>query len=101
MGTPSSIRQELVEKYADDELLFADGFDEAILGVCHRFGQVLIVAYDYGRVIEIIQQEIVRTPAGGDCTRGEAHEYFDINVIGAWVGGRTPCFIERVRHLWE
>jgi hypothetical protein len=27
-------------------------------------------------------------------TEEEAQEYFDYNIIGAYVGERTPCFLE-------
>jgi len=69
----------------DPDLMFADGFDDAILGVCDRFGQGSVVAYDYRRCIDIL----VISGMSND----EAVEYFDFNVIGAWVGDRTPCFI--------
>jgi hypothetical protein len=44
-----------------------------------------IVAYDYRKVIEIFAE---------DMEYEEAVEYFDFNVIGAWVGEGTPIFIE-------
>ena len=33
------------------EALFADGFDDAIIGVASRFGLEDVVAYDYDKVI--------------------------------------------------
>jgi len=66
------------------EALVADGFDEALLGVCHRFGQEPVAAYDYEKCISVLMK---------DMTRDEAEEYFQFNVIGAWVGEYTPVFI--------
>jgi len=31
----------------------------------------------------------------GGMTHEEAVEWFEFNQIGAWVGDKTPCFIEK------
>ena len=83
-----------VDEFADggdEELLLLgegderDRFDPAIIGIAHRFGMQPIVAYDYRKVIEVFAE---------DMEYEEAVEYFDFNVIGAWVGEGTPIFIE-------
>ena len=66
--------------------LVMDGYDDCIVGVCHRFGQEPIVAYSYEKVIN-------KLIADG-MSHEEAVEWFEYNQIGAWVGERTPCFIE-------
>ena len=80
-------RQDLVEATGDPDLLFADGFDDAILGVATRCGQPTIVVYDREKCIEILE------------TRGWGHElveeYFSFNVEGSWVGPRTPAYLVR------
>lgn len=65
-------------------LLFADGFDEAILGVAERIGMEAVVAYSTPKIIEILSR---------DMTEDEALEYFEFNILGAYVGERTPIFI--------
>ena len=65
-----------------------DGFDDCILGICRRYGQEDIVAYDYEKVIEQNMSD--------GMTRDEAVEHFEFNQIGGWVGDGTPCFIEAV-----
>lgn len=77
-----SIREELSEEYGD--LLFADGFDDAILGVAERIGMEAVVAYSTPKIIEILSR---------DMTEDEAVEYFEFNILGAYVGERTPVFI--------
>jgi hypothetical protein len=77
-------REELAEDYPD--LLFCDGLDEALIGVCHRFGQEPVALYDRGKIIEILMRDSM--------TWEEAEEYFGYNVIGAWVGDRTPAFAD-------
>jgi len=83
-----------VDEFADgveEELLFLGDHDErkrfepAILGIAHRFGMQPVVTYDYRKVIDIFAE---------DMSHEEAQEYFDFNVIGAWVGEGTPIFIE-------
>ena len=83
-----------VDEFADgveEELLFLGEHDErkrfepAILGIAHRFGMQPVVTYDYRKVIGIFAE---------DMSHEEAQEYFDFNVIGAWVGEGTPIFIE-------
>jgi hypothetical protein len=69
----------------DEEMMIMDGFDDCIIGVCERFGQERIVAYDGDAVIDKL--------ISNGMTSEEALEYFDFNQLGAWVGDRTPCFI--------
>jgi hypothetical protein len=69
-------------------LLFADGFDEAIIGVAERIGMEAVVAYDIDKIIEILSR---------DMTEEEAIEYFDFNIIGAYVGERTPIYVNTIK----
>jgi len=87
-GGGQGVRERLAERYPDAELLFADGFDDAIAGVVTRYGQVPIVAYCRKRCLEIL--------VASGATPEEAVEYFDFNVTGAWVGENTPCFLEHL-----
>lgn len=79
----SLLRESLGEE--DPDLLFCDGFDEALIGVVTRFGIEPVAAYDREKIIEILMR---------DMTRDEAEEFFSYNIIGGWVGERTPAFIE-------
>ena len=78
-------RKEIEEKYEDEKMLFADGFDKAIIGVAHIHNKP-IVAYDTKKCIKILMK---------DMTHNEAVEYFDFNVAGSYVGDHTPAFIEK------
>jgi len=68
------------------ELMTADGFDEAILGVVHSMG-TMAVCYDQDKIIEILMK---------DMSEEEAWEYFDFNIAGAYVGEHTPFFLEKM-----
>jgi len=79
----------MVEKNQTEGLLLADGFEDAFIGAAMRFGWAEPVAlYDYEKCIDILV-----TRDGMD--RGEAEEFFDFNVIGAWVGDQTPIYVTR------
>jgi hypothetical protein len=85
-------RQELVDEYGDDQFLFLSEpeYDEAILGVCHRFGQEAVIAYDYNKVCDIASTLI------NDDDPTNVVEYVEFNIIGAYVGERTPIFVDIV-----
>ena len=73
-----------------EELLTCDGLDEAIMGVCMRFGQADVVAYDYMKVLDIL--DILVHDSG--MSPEEACEFFEFNIIGAGMGEKTPVFID-------
>ena len=78
-------REEWVEEAGDEELLFADGLDDAISGVGNRCGQVAVVVYDVDLVYKAFQDQ------GLDYD--DAVEYAQFNTFGAWVGERTPLWV--------
>jgi len=76
---------EWIEEF-NPEALLADGFDDAIIGICERFGNDPVVAYDKDKCINILVQR-------DGMSYEEAVEYFDFNVLGAYVGKGTPVYI--------
>ena len=70
----------------DEEILTADGFDYALIGVCERAGQPTIAMYDKDKCINLLIER-------DGMTEEEAEEYFYFNVVGAWVGEYPPCFV--------
>jgi hypothetical protein len=71
----------------NEEALFADGFDEAIVGMATRCGMPDVVVYDREKCIEILAREMPLQ---------EAEEFYEFNVVGAYVGENTPLFIVKV-----
>jgi len=68
-----------------------DTYDGCILGVVSRFGQDDVICYDLQAVLRVLQMD------GMD---GEgAREFFDFNILGAYVGSGTPCFLDGVACL--
>jgi hypothetical protein len=78
----------LVHEMAFDrahEILLADGFEAALIGVVERCGMYPTALYDKDKCIGILV-------ARDGMTQDEAEEFFEFNVLGAWVGAGTPCF---------
>ena len=69
------------------EALLCDGFDDAIIGLAERINLGPVVAYDTEKMIDIMVER-------DGMTYEEAIEYFDYNILGAWMGEYTPVFIQ-------
>lgn len=74
--------------HPDSNILLADGFDEAFMGIAVQFNTPIAI-YDRAKCIEILM---------ADMSNEDAEEYFQFNVQGAYVGENTPAFIERFEH---
>ena len=72
----------ITEEYPD--LLTLDGFDEAIIGVVERIG-LLAVCYDRNKILSILMR---------DMNEEEAIEYFEFNILGAYMGESTPVYLD-------
>ena len=70
------------EDYPD--LLTIDGFDEAVIGVVERAG-LLAVCYDRNKIISILMRDMNET---------EAVEYYEFNILGAYMGESTPVYLD-------
>ena len=68
------------------EAMMADGFDDAIMGMCIQFGAEPLVAYNYEKCLEILIER-------DEITRTEAIDFMEFNVMGSYVGLNTPVFI--------
>jgi hypothetical protein len=67
------------------EALVADGFDDAIIGMARQFNQVLVV-YDEDKCLSILMKR-------DGMTEEEAIDFFEFNVVGAYVGEGTPVYV--------
>lgn len=79
-------RKQFLEKYEaeieSEDILLADGFDEALIGldyITHR------VIYDSNKMIQILTEE--------GMSLNEAIEYLEYNTFNAYVGDKTPIFL--------
>ena len=75
----------LVQMYPELELLQADGFDAAIVGIDLSSERVV---YDVDTMIAILVSE--------GMTPEDAVEHLEFNVLGAYVGEKTPIYINSI-----
>jgi len=66
-------------------ILLADGFEKAFIGVGSAFYNPPCAVYDYDKCVDVLIES--------GCDYEEAVEYFEFNVIGAYVGEQTPIFM--------
>lgn len=72
--------EQIIEQYYEEELLIADGFDEAVIGVEENEMRII---YSVSKCLEIL---------GQDMNEIDAIEYFTYNVSGSYVGEKTPIW---------
>jgi len=78
----------LAERYSDVELLQADGLDDAIIGVVFDImNAVPRIAYSTTKCLEILMKR-------DGMSEEEALEYFDFNIQGAYMGEKTPIWVD-------
>ena len=81
------MRDKLIELYGDhteEGLLFADGLDNAIIGICP---DTLRVVYSRTKVIEVFIKEQFMEEE-------DAIEHADYNTFNAYVGEQTPIWVD-------
>ena len=78
--------KEFAEEMGVENLITADGLDEAFLGVADRFGKEPVAVYDYDMCIQILMRD-------GDMDYSEAIEFFEFNTIGAYISDDQPIYL--------
>lgn len=73
---------EILDAYSEYEFLIADGFDEAIIGIEESSMRLI---YSVSKCLEILMR---------DMSEEDAIEHFSFNVIGSYVGKKTPIWCE-------
>jgi hypothetical protein len=73
--------------HEDDDLLWADGLLNAVIGIATRADGLRVVCYSVDKVIETLMKR-------DGMTEEEAYEFYEFNIACAWVGDKTPIFVE-------
>ena len=79
------IRDDLVDRFGED-LLFADGYDSAIIGVA--------VGFDSQRVVYNVEKMVEAGVEEAGMNYDESLEWLEYNTFGAYVGENTPIYME-------
>jgi hypothetical protein len=72
--------KDILEAYPDASFMIADGFNEAVIGVC---GEKLV--YSIEKIIQILCR---------DMSEEDAWDYYSYNIEGSYVGEQTPLYVE-------
>lgn len=85
-----NVRDHILDMFGEEAegIMFADGFDSAIVGVGKTFGGMLCAVYNTDEIIRILMRDGMH--------HDEAYEYFEFNIAGAYVGDQTPIFMHPV-----
>jgi hypothetical protein len=83
-----------VAEAMDDSLLLTDGFDEAFIGIAKRCGQPTLAVYSWEKMLDVLVDR-------DGMEHDDAAEYIDYNVIGSWVGERTPIVLIEISEIGE
>ena len=83
----STIKKLIIEQYSDhDDVLFADGFDDAIIGFEPNLWKVV---YSRQKCIETLIQE-------GESWE-DSVEYLEYDTFNSFVGSKTPLFVDELK----
>ena len=72
----------------DQDIILAEGFDEAFLGVGRRQGQPPLAIYSVNKALQILQRQ--------GYTADDAREFFETHSMEVWVGATTPIWVEEL-----
>ncbi len=75
---------EIKEQFYDVELLTADGFDDAVIGIATDFTEPRLI-YSVSKCLQILQEV-------EEMDEIDAIEHFTYNVSGSYVGEQTPIW---------
>ena len=74
----------IIEAYPDGTFLIVADMDEAIIGIDI---ESLRLVYSVDKIYEVLMK---------DMSRVDAIEYFDYNIVGAYMGEMTPIFVSLI-----
>ena len=78
-----TVLEQIIEQFDEEELLIADGLDEAVVGIVPKTMQLV---YDTDKIIEILMNR-------DGLSEEDAFDYFYYNIEGAYVGEKTPIIM--------
>ena len=87
--TDKELTEKIVEALDEEEIMLADGFADAFVGIGRQFGRAIAI-YSRRKCIDVLMR---------DMDEEQAEEYFEFNLAGAWVGESTPIYLEELEEL--
>ena len=80
----SRLLEGIINYYVDEDILTANGFDDAVIGIDDKTMRVI---YSVTKCIEILMSEM-------DMSMEESVEFFEFNVKGSELGDKTLIWCE-------
>jgi hypothetical protein len=74
----------IIEMYPDETFLIVSDMDEAIIGVDINTFRLV---YSVEKIYEVLMKSM---------SREDAIDYFDYNIVGAYMGDMTPIFVNLI-----
>lgn len=87
-GTRFSLQTQKILEWIDETfeiIVYPDGFEDCIVGVAEKFGGPPVAVLDLEKILSKLRK--------GGMTYEEALEYFEYNILGAYVGDQTPVYM--------
>jgi len=79
--------EQIMQTLVDAEALVADGFENALIG--HTQGSNVVAVYDYDKCVQVLMER-------DEMSCEDAVEFMEFNVVGSYVGEKTPLFISQI-----
>jgi hypothetical protein len=80
-----------VSTWSDEPLLYPTGFEKAIIGTVERCGTSgPIILVDRDKCIDILVKR-------DNMTYEDAVDFYEFNIVGAYVGEGTPAFASLIK----
>ncbi len=87
----NDIRTTISETWGCEFLFLSEPeYDEAIIGVVERAASPPVIAYDTQKILDILERTMPME---------DAQDHFDYNIVGSYMGERTPVFITSAEWL--
>lgn len=76
----------------NSQALYPTGFEDAIIGTVERCSMEPQILLDRDICLKILMERDGMSEEG-------SQEFFDTNILGAWMGEGTPCFTSLKKDL--
>lgn len=91
MAVKSTDIAEFLENFTESTLVY-DGFEDAFLGYAERCASPGVAIYSFTKMVEVLVER-------DGMSEEDAEEYLHFNVLGGWLGEKTPYVLFDFRRV--
>lgn len=82
-------KREYLSEFEEEMMVLEPSqFDEALVGVVERVDRPPVACYSVDKIVEILMED--------GMSDEEAREYYEYNILGAYMGEGTPMFLASI-----